>query len=66
MSLLVLIPLSISMGLVGLGAFIWALRHDQFEDLAGNAERVLIPDQQFNDTERSKGDLDADHENADV
>lgn len=40
--LLFLIPLSIAMGLVGLGAFIWALRNDQFEDPEGNACRVLI------------------------
>lgn len=56
MSLLVLIPLSIGMGLVGLGAFIWALRHDQFDDLAGNAERVLIPDQQVKDAGHSNDD----------
>lgn len=44
MSLLVLIPLSIGMGLIGLAAFAWALHHDQFEDPQGNAERVLIPE----------------------
>ncbi len=44
MSLLVLIPLSIGMGLIGLAAFAWALRHDQFDDPQGNAERVLIPE----------------------
>ena len=44
MSLMILIPISIGMGLIGLGAFTWALRHDQFEDPKGCAERVLIPD----------------------
>src|SRR5680860_784843 len=63
MSLLVLIPLSICMGLVGLVAFVWALRHDQFEDLEGNAARVLIPDEKFNDTDRLKSDSPSDHEN---
>ncbi|MDO5757824.1 MAG: cbb3-type cytochrome oxidase assembly protein CcoS [Rhodobacterales bacterium] len=44
MSLMILIPISIGMGLIGLGAFAWALRHDQFEDPKGCAERVLISD----------------------
>ncbi|WP_138936239.1 cbb3-type cytochrome oxidase assembly protein CcoS [Roseovarius arcticus] len=66
MSLLVLIPLSIGMGMVGLCAFIWALRHDQFEDLTGNAERVLIPDQHFNDTEPFNEGTNADHVKPDV
>lgn len=44
MSLPVLILASIAMGLVGLAAFIWALRHDQFDDLEGAASRVLFTD----------------------
>lgn len=46
MSYLFLIPVSIALGLIGLGAFFWALRHNQYEDLVGAAARVLItPDQ---------------------
>lgn len=56
MSLLLLIPLSIGMGLVGLGAFVWALRHDQFEDPDGNAARVLIPEDQFTEDEHMDGE----------
>lgn len=44
MTYLVLVPFSIAMGLVGLGAFFWALRHDQFDDPDGAAERILSPD----------------------
>lgn len=44
MSFMVLIPLSIGMGAIGLVAFFWALRHDQFDDPQGAAARVLIPD----------------------
>jgi cbb3-type cytochrome oxidase maturation protein len=44
MSLLVLIPLSIGLGLLGLLAFIWALNNDQFDDPEGNACRVLLND----------------------
>ena len=43
MSLLFLIALSIAMGLVGLAAFMWALRNDQFDDPEGNAWRVVAP-----------------------
>jgi len=37
-----LIPVTLAMGLVGLGAFMWSLRNGQYEDLAGAAERVLL------------------------
>lgn len=52
--LLILIPLSIAMGLVGLAAFIWALRNDQFEDPDGNAHRVLLKDDTPNPRKPSK------------
>lgn len=39
--LAVLIPISVFLGLVGLVAFLWLLRHDQFEDPEGQAARVL-------------------------
>ncbi|TNF17291.1 MAG: cbb3-type cytochrome oxidase assembly protein CcoS [Rhodobacteraceae bacterium] len=50
MSLLILIPLSIGLGLIGLGAFFWALRHNQFDDPEGAAWRI-IPTQNPPDTE---------------
>lgn len=52
-----LIPISIGMGLVGLAAFLWSLRHDQFEDLDGDAERLLAaPDRPINPTAQEKID----------
>ena len=42
--LIYLIPLSIALGLLGVAAFIWALRNDQFDDPEGNAARVLLND----------------------
>ncbi|MFO1142699.1 MAG: cbb3-type cytochrome oxidase assembly protein CcoS [Amaricoccus sp.] len=39
--LVVLIPTSLLLGLVGLAAFVWMLRHDQFDDPDGHAARVL-------------------------
>jgi cbb3-type cytochrome oxidase maturation protein len=39
---LFLIPISLALGLAGLAAFFWSMRHNQFEDLDGDAERILI------------------------
>ena len=44
-SLLILIPLAIFLGLLGLAAFLWALRAGQFDDLDGAANRVLMDDE---------------------
>lgn len=38
----ILIPLSVGMGLVGLGAFLWALANHQFDDPDDAASRVLF------------------------
>lgn len=40
--LVVLVPLALVMGALGLAAFFWALRRGQFEDLDGAAARILI------------------------
>lgn len=48
MSLLVLIALSLGMGAIGLGAFFWALHHQQFDDPDGAAWRI-IPTQEDRD-----------------
>jgi cbb3-type cytochrome oxidase maturation protein len=42
--LLYLIPIALFLGLVGLGAFMWAMKSGQFEDLDGAAERILHDD----------------------
>ena len=39
-----LIPVALGLGLLGLGAFLWALRSGQFEDLDGAAYRILDDD----------------------
>ncbi len=36
-----LIPISLFLGLLGLAAFLWMLRSNQFEDPLGQAARVL-------------------------
>jgi len=39
---LFLVPISLLMGLLALAAFFWTLRSDQYDDLDGAAERVLV------------------------
>lgn len=39
--LALLIPVSLGLGLLGLGAFIWTLRHNQYEDPKGDSQRIL-------------------------
>lgn len=45
-SILILIPIALGMGLLGLAAFFWALRGGQFNDLDGAAARILIDEDQ--------------------
>ncbi len=40
-SLVFLIPISLAMGVVGVVVFLWTLRSDQYEDMSGDAERIL-------------------------
>jgi cbb3-type cytochrome oxidase maturation protein len=40
--LLVLIPLGLGLLALAIAAFVWAVRHGQFEDLEGEAERILF------------------------
>lgn len=42
--LLYLIPIALTLGLLWLAGFMWALKSGQFEDLDGNAERILKDD----------------------
>ncbi len=40
--LALLIPVTLAMGALGLVAFFWSLRTGQYEDLTGDAERILF------------------------
>lgn len=42
--LVILIPVSLILGAVGLVAFIWTVRSDQYDDDSGNAARILLDD----------------------
>ncbi|MDZ4138901.1 MAG: cbb3-type cytochrome oxidase assembly protein CcoS [Erythrobacter sp.] len=43
--LVILIPIAIGMGLLGLAAFLWSLRDGQYEDMDGAASRILIDEE---------------------
>lgn len=42
--LLVLLPVALFLGGLGLVAFLWSLRSGQYEDMDGAAQRILIDD----------------------
>jgi cbb3-type cytochrome oxidase maturation protein len=44
--LIYLIPAALFLGALGLGAFLWAVKSGQFEDLDGAAHRILIDDEE--------------------
>lgn len=43
--LLVLIPIALGLGLLGLAAFFWSLRQGQFDDMDGAALRIFVEDE---------------------
>ena len=42
--LIYLLPVALGLGLLGLFAFLWALRSGQYSDVEGAAQRVLADD----------------------
>jgi cbb3-type cytochrome oxidase maturation protein len=43
--LIYLIPIALGLGIVGLGAFFWALKSGQYDDPEGAANRILQDDE---------------------
>ncbi len=43
-ALAILVPAALFLGLLGLGAFLWAQRSGQFDDLDGAPHRILHDD----------------------
>lgn len=60
--LLILMPIAILLGLLGLAAFMWALSNGQFEDTRGAAERILLDDD-LDDMAEESSDKDQDAPN---
>ena len=42
--LILLVPVALVLGLLGLAAFLWTLRAGQYDDLDGAASRILFDD----------------------
>jgi cbb3-type cytochrome oxidase maturation protein len=43
--LMLLIPLGLVLLAIAVAAFVWAVRHDQFEDLEAEGARILFDDE---------------------
>lgn len=56
--LLVLIPLSLILLIIGIAAFFWAVRNDQFEDLESPAWKIILDDDSRPNPELSAMDGD--------
>lgn len=41
-----LIPVALGLGLLGLAAFFWSLRHGQYDDLDGAALRIFLDEEE--------------------
>ena len=52
--LVILIPVSLCLGGLGLAAFLWTLRSGQYDDADGAAARVLLEDTEPSDGEVSR------------
>ena len=52
----VLIPISLFLGGLGLAAFLWTLRSNQYEDLEGDAWRILSEDDKGPKAKDQSGD----------
>ena len=50
--LILLIPVALFLGLLGLGAFVWSLHNGQYDDLEGAASRILLEDEDSQDDNR--------------
>jgi len=55
--LIILIPLALLLGLIGLGGFVWSLKSNQYEDMDGAALRVLLDDDMSAKKSENEGNL---------
>ena len=47
--LILLIPVALCLGLLGLAAFVWSLKNGQYDDMEGAASRILLDDEEHTD-----------------
>ncbi|MEM5544612.1 cbb3-type cytochrome oxidase assembly protein CcoS [Sulfitobacter sp. AS92] len=58
--LIVLIPVSVCLGAAGLAACLWTLRHGQYDDLEGDAARILLESDMPAQAEGHQSEMDRD------
>ncbi|EDQ04628.1 hypothetical protein DSM14862_01495 [Sulfitobacter indolifex] len=58
--LIVLIPVSVCLGAAGLAACLWTLRHGQYDDLEGDAARILLENDMPTQAEGLPPEMDKD------
>ena len=49
--MVILVPLALGLGLLGLLAFLWSLKNGQFDDLEGAAWRAILDDEPMAENE---------------
>ena len=54
--LVFLVPLALGLGLIGLFAFLWAMKTGQFDDLDGAAWRAISDDDLPEDEDKGKNE----------
>ncbi|TWB93164.1 cbb3-type cytochrome oxidase maturation protein [Bradyrhizobium macuxiense] len=52
--LVILVPLALALGFLGLLGFLWSLKSGQYDDLDGAAWRAIADDEPVSDHGRSK------------
>ena len=60
-----LAPFSVLLGLLAVGAFVWPLRSGQYDDIEGDAARILIDDDADPDGPGPRGDAGTNRPEAD-
>lgn len=53
-AVLFLVPIALFLGALGLAAFIWSLKSGQYEDLEGDARRILMDDEAPREREKEQ------------
>jgi cbb3-type cytochrome oxidase maturation protein len=52
--MVILVPLALGLGLLGLLAFLWSLKNGQFDDLEGAAWRAILDDEPLAESEAAE------------
>ena len=54
--LIVLVPVSLVLAITGLLTFLWTLRSEQYDDLDGDAWRILVEDEAISPRDATTAD----------